>query len=114
MANSYTILFKNNSSNEVYRVDKAFNHSINHLYLEFRDIDLELPEGEYTYACFLNDRDDIVYDYKADLMESVLDTAEGKVKLKDLHPATGLMRVGAAPNKAIMDNKTKTFIFYGE
>lgn len=91
--NEYTILLQNNASKEYFRYDKQTNLSNSHLYYKF-DIVLEVPEGEYTYVVFPNNRGDVEYEYKNPVQDTILRVNGEEIVLKDLQPSIGLMRAG--------------------
>ena len=90
----YDLLLQNNGSKEFFTYSGLTNLSENHIYYHF-DIDLGVPDGEYTYVVLVNNRDDVEYELKIPLLMTILHTGEGDVLLRDLQPATGLLRVGA-------------------
>lgn len=101
---AYDIFLQNNSSKQEWVVTGLENSSDNNLYLRFDDFSMpvDAPEGEYTYALIYNGRDDVVYDLKDVLLESVLHTEEGDVTLRNLRPMIGLLKYGTV----VSDNTT--------
>jgi len=89
----YTLIIQNNATKETFVFDGLDDGSTNHLYHRF-ELQIDAPEGEYTYCVFRNMRDDVSYTYKVPLKETILDTEDGQVVLKDLQPSTGLLRIG--------------------
>lgn len=114
-SNNYDLILQNNGSKEFFVYSGLSNASVNHLFYEF-DVDMEVPDGEYTYVVLINNRDDVVYELKTPILSTILHTGEGDVELRDLQPATGLLRVGK--NEVIYDNiydetaDNDTFIYY--
>lgn len=108
----YTLILKNNSTNEFTVYDDLQNVSGKQLYLEFNDVELEVPDGEYTYAVFLNDRDDITYDFKAEMLDTVLHTEDGDVELRDINPRIGLLRIGLVEETNKYDNNSRDTYYY--
>ena len=92
--NKYTVLLQNNASKEFFNYSGLDNESSTNLYFKFNVV-LDIPEGEYTYVVFINNRDDVEYEYKNPLIETILHV-EGyePILLRDLQPSTGIVRVG--------------------
>ena len=90
----YDLLLQNNGSKEFFVFSGLTDISDNHLYYRF-DLDLsDCKDGEYTYVVQANNRDDVVYDLNIPLLMTILHTEDGDVLLRDLQPATGLLRIG--------------------
>lgn len=112
--NKYTVLLQNNASKEFYNYSGLTNESPSHLFYKF-NVELDIPDGEYTIAVFINNRDDVNYEFKTPLLETIL-KVEGydDIPLRDIQPSLGLLRIGEkAPAENIYeggndDNK----IFY--
>lgn len=109
----YDMLIQNNASKEFFLFSGLTNNSTNHLYYEF-EIEMDVPEAEYTYAVYLNTRDDVEIEYKHPLLSSILHTVAGDIVLRDLHPSTGLLRVGKPGiiNEYDGGNETNTVFYY--
>ena len=103
MKMKFDIIFMNNASKKVKILQKQENVSEDKDCLRFENVKLNLPDGEYTYAVICNERIDVRYDVKNDLLETVVLTDEGNVPLKVLRPFTGLLMV---------ENKNKKTLFY--
>ena len=99
----FDIIFMNNASKKVKILQKQENVSEDKDCLRFENVRLNLPDGEYTYAVICNERIDVRYDVKNDLLETVVMTDEGNVPLRVLRPFTGLLMV---------ENKNKKTLFY--
>ena len=97
---AYDIFLQNNASKQEWVVTGLTNTSDNNLYMRFEDFEMPdgAPYGEYTYALIYNGRDDVTYDLKDVLLDSILHTEDGDVKLNDLRPMVGLLRYGDVPN----------------
>lgn len=89
----YDVILQNNATKETILYTGLEDSSENHLYHIF-DLNLDLPEGEYTYAALLNMRDDVSYAFKVPLIDSLVHTEDGDTILKYLQPLTGLIRIG--------------------
>lgn len=103
MKMNFDIIFMNNASKKVKILQKQENVSEDKDYLCFENVVLDLPDGEYTYAAIYNARDDVRYDVKNDLLETIVLTNEGNVPLKVLRPLMGLLMV---------KNENKKTLFY--
>lgn len=90
----YDLLLQNNASKEFIYFTGLDDLSFNHLYYRFNVNLYGLPDGEYTYAVLVNNRDDVIYDFKVPILMTILHTGDGDVLLRDLQPATGLLRIG--------------------
>ena len=99
----FDIIFMNNASKKVKILQKQENVSEDKDCLLFENVELDLPDGEYTYAAIYNARDDVRYDVKNDLLETIVMTDVGNVPLKVLRPFTGLLMV---------KNENKKTLFY--
>lgn len=99
----FDIIFMNNASKKVKILQKQENVSDGKDCLIFENVKLDLPDGEYTYAAICNERIDVRYDVKNDLLETIVMTDEGNVPLRVLRPFTGLLMV---------ENKNKKTLFY--
>lgn len=103
----FDIIFMNNASKKVKILQKQENVSEDKDYLLFENVELDLPDGEYTYAVICNERIDVRYDVKNDLLETVVLTDEGNAPLKILRPFTGLLMVKNENKKTLFYNPTK-------
>lgn len=109
----YTLILKNNATSKYEVVDDLENVSVTELYLQFEDVVLDLPDGEYTYAAFVNERDDLTYDFKEDLLSTIITTGEDEsIELRDLNPFTGLLRIGDVKLDLIYDDNNKKEYYY--
>ena len=91
---------------------------IKRLYLHF-NLDLDIPDGEYTYAVYKNNRTDIEYTFRSEVLSSIV-TVEGEdYLLKDLNPYYGIMRKGHYTQTAVYDpkdennNSVNTYFYEG-
>ena len=107
MKMNFDIIFVNNASKKVKILQKQENVSEDNDYLCFENVVLDLPDGEYTYAAIYNARNDVRYDVKNDLLETVVMTDEGNVPLKVLRPLTGLLMVKNENKKTLFYNPKK-------
>ena len=107
MKMKFDIIFVNNASKKVKILQKQENVSEDKDYLLFENVELDLPDGEYTYAAIFNARYDVRYDVKNDLLETVVLTGERNVPLKVLRPLTGLLMVKNENKKTLFYNPKK-------
>lgn len=107
MKMNFDIIFVNNASKKVKILQKQENVSEDKDYLSFENVELGLPDGEYTYAAIFNSRDDVRYDVKNDLLETIVLTDEGNVPLKVLRPLMGLLMVKNEEKKTLFYNPTR-------
>lgn len=107
MKMSFDIIFVNNASKKVKILQKQENVSEDKDYLSFENVELDLPDGEYTYAAIYNSRDDVRYNVKNDLLETIVLTDEGNVPLKVLRPLIGLLMVKNEEKKTLFYNPTR-------
>ena len=107
MKMNFDIIFVNNASKKVKILQKQENMSEDKDYLCFENVELDLPDGEYTYAAIYNARDDVRYDVKNDLLETIVMTDEGNVPLKVLRPLMGLLMVKNENKKTLFYNPKK-------
>lgn len=110
----YDLILQNNASKEHFIYSGLTNSSTNHLYYRF-DVELDVPDGEYTYAILIDNREDVEYELKTPVLSSILHTEDGDVVLRDLQPSTGLLQIGEG--KTVYDNvydetNDKNTIFY--
>ena len=110
----YTLILQNNASNEFSIFSGLTNASDNNLYVRFDDIDLGLPDGEYTYLLFICDIDEVEYSFKNPILDSDVKVEDDVFQLRDLCPVVGLMRIGEVEDANIYDNKDTTRTFYYE
>lgn len=107
MKMNFDIIFVNNASKKIKILQKQENVSEDKDYLCFENVELDLPDGEYTYAAIYNARDDVRYDVKNDLLETIVLTDEGNVPLKVLRPLMGLLMVKNENKKTLFYNPKK-------
>ena len=101
------IIFLNNASKKVKILQKQENVSDGKDCLLFENVELDLPDGEYTYAVICNERSDVHCDVKNDLLETIVLAGEGNVPLKVLRPFTGLLMVKNEDKKTLFYNPTR-------
>ena len=108
----YDLLLLGNASREFFLFSGLLDSSETHLYHRFTDLDLDVPDGEYTYCLLRNERDDVTYDFKVPILDTVVKTGDGDILLKYLQPSTGLLRIGEVKTNNIYNNDAKKNLFY--
>ena len=107
MKMKFDIIFMNNASKKVKILQKQENVSDGKDCLLFENVELDLPDGEYTYAVICNERIDVRYDVKNDLLETIVMADDGFVSLRVLRPFTGLLMVKNEGKKTLFYNPTR-------
>ena len=107
MKMKFDIIFVNNASKKVKILQKQENVSEDKDCLRFENVELDLPDGEYTYAAIFNALDNVRYDVKNDLLETIVMTGEWNIPLKVLRPLTGLLMVKNENKKTLFYNPTR-------
>lgn len=110
----YDLILLNSASREFFLFSGLTDTSETHLYHKFEDLNLDVPDGEYTYCLLRNERDDVVYDFKTPLGDTIIHADDQEIVLKDLQAPTGLLRVGSEikPTNTYDNNKEKTIFYY--
>ena len=111
---TYDIIFQNNSSREIFILRGLEDASHNNRYLAFEDVNLPsgMQDGEYSYYCIFNGRDDVVYETNTSVLKTILHTDDGDITLKDLKPFMGLLKVGSINDKNVYNKDNNNKIFY--
>lgn len=108
----YDIILQNNASKETFLYPGVEDMSGSHLYHLF-EVDIDAPDGEYTYVLLKNSRNDVEYEFKTPILESFVVVGGEKWLLSDFQPATGLLRIGEiTPVNIYDDNKDNTIFYY--
>ena len=112
----FDLILQNNASKEFKVYSGLENLSPHHLYFEFAEVELDIPEGEYTYVLIKNERDDVEYDFKTPILDTIVKTSEGDVMLRNLRPIIGLFKNGSIdiPVDNVYDESNNNSIFYYE
>ena len=103
----FDIIFVNKASKKLKILQKPENVSEDNDCLRFENVELDLPDGEYTYAAIYNALDNVRYDVKNDLLETVVMANGRNVPLKVLRPLTGLLMVKNENKKTLFYNPTR-------
>lgn len=110
----YDIIIQNNATKQTY-VFKTEDTSGTYLYHEF-DVDMDVPEGEYTYVVLRSNRKDVEYEFKVPVNDTIVRVGDEEWILRDFQPLTGLMRIGDFPGTVNVYDKnnenTNDTIYY--
>lgn len=108
------LILQNSSDKRIWLISGLTDVSTSERYVQFDDVDLpeDMPDGEYYYALIINNRDDVAYEFKTDLLKTIVKTDEGDVLLKDLKPLVGLLRVGQVKDNAIYQERENKTYYY--
>ena len=111
---NYDLIIQTNGSKQPFLFSGLPDTSETHLYHTFEELEMDVPDGEYTYYLLRNERDDVVYDFKTPLGDTIVHADGQEIVLKDLQTPTGLLRVGENINSANTydNNKEKTIFYY--
>lgn len=110
----YDIILQNSATKREYLVS-GLTDSGNRLAYVFEDF--AMPEdaqfGEYYGALIWNGRRDVTYEFKDVVLETILHTNEGDVRLRDLRPEVFLMRYGTVEAEAVYRDNNTEYYYYG-
>lgn len=109
----YDLILQNSASKKEYLIS-GLTDSGNRLAYVFEDFQMpaDAPEGEYYGALIYNGRDDVSYNFKDVLLDTILDTEEGSVMLRDLRPEIFLMRYGTFNPDFLSRDGDKEYLYY--
>lgn len=109
----YTLILQNTATRVEYIVKDLVNVSPSILYYKFNRFTMPAgaPEGEYRCALIWDGRDDSVYVPDDDLMETVIQTGEGDVKLKNLKPEVFMLRYGLPQDSGVSYEKDVMYVY---
>lgn len=108
----YDIILKNNATGKFTIISGQSDVSSTELYLQF-DVDIQQPDGEYTYAVVRNNYSGITYDLKQELLASKVSWDGGSAELRDFNPFVGLMRIGDIKSDAVYDDNKQNYFYEG-
>lgn len=108
----YVLTIQNNASKTITHYKGLDDVADNPLYHLFKNIELDVPDGEYTYYLIYSNSSDIQFEDNPVPMESIVKTPLETLKMKDMRPATGLLRVGNVEDTAkYKKNNTKEYLY---
>lgn len=108
----YDLIIQNNASREFFLYQGLENVSSTELYIEFNPIDIDAPDGEYTYAVYENDDSGVTYTFKTPILDTIVHQDEEDIILREKRPYMGLMRVGTPSSNAVYDDENNTTYYY--
>lgn len=106
----FTLILKNNTSNEVTINNLIGDVTINSII--FKDVEFDLSSGEYEYLLFLNYRTDVQFNFGTDLINSTVIVENKEIPIKLLRPMIGLMKIEGEKVENIEYNPTINNINY--
>lgn len=107
----WDILFQNNCTKAEYAVTGLTDLNVSSVYYFFENVELDFPEGEYSYAIILNLRDDVTYEFSDVLLNTICHTSDGDILLSDLNPECGLMKMGEIKQANIYKKNNKEYYY---
>lgn len=109
----FDMIIQNNASKQEYVIQGLTDKGNPMAYL-FEDF--EMPEGaqngEYYGVLIWNGRDDVEYELKDVLLDTILHTSVGDVLLRDLRPEMFLLKYGTITNEVLSLDGDKEFLYY--
>lgn len=87
----FTLILKNNTSNEVTINNLIGDVTINSII--FKDVEFDLPSGEYEYLLFLNYRANVQFNFETDLINSTVIVDNKEIPIRLLRPMIGLLKI---------------------
>jgi hypothetical protein len=115
----YDLILVNNASKQFYLYTGLTDSGDSHLYHKF-DIDIDAPDGEYTFVVVYNTRTDVTYNFKVPVLDTIVHVGDEEIVLRDLQPSTGLLRIGEnvdpenVYDETSEKNNPTTFYYYDE
>ena len=88
----FTLILKNNTSNEVTIYDNLHGE-MTLSKVTFDNIIIDSEDGEYTYLLFLNYRDDVEYIFYNNIIDSVVKIKNNYIPIKNLRPMIGILKI---------------------
>lgn len=112
----YLFIYRNSASNNADNF-VTNGEQTKELYITI-EANLEgLPNGEYNYAlvpfCGSDEYyDGMTFDYKGNLLDTMIHCPDGSIMLRDLNPATGIFRIGKIGETNTYDEGNNKIYFY--
>ena len=109
----FDLILQNSASKKEWIIRGLVDTSETTLYHQFDDFKMpeDAPFGEYYCALLWNTREDVEYEIKDNLLDTICHTAEGDITLRDLRAETDLFQYGDAKEKNQYRNKNTDFIY---
>ena len=106
----YVLTLQNNASKTITHYTDLDDVSDNPIYHLFTNIELDVPDGEYTYW-LIHTNGDVAFTDSPVPMESMVETPQGIFKLRDMRPSTGLLRVGVVESTAQYKKNNAEYLY---
>lgn len=106
----YILTIQNNASKVITHYYNLEDVADNPLYHLFKNVDLNIPDGVYTYY-LIHANGDVTFTDSPVPMESMVETPQGIFKMKDMRPATGLLRVGNVESTAKYKKNNAEYLY---
>ena len=110
----FDLIIQNNASREFFLYQGLENVSATELYIEFDDVDIDAPDGEYTYALICNDNSGVTYTFRTPILDTIVAVNGENIILRQLSPYTGLLRVGTPESTDVYDDENNTTYYYDD
>ena len=110
----FDLILQNNASREFYLYQGLENASPTELYIEFDDVDIDAPDGEYTYALICNDNSGVTYTFRTPILDTIVAVDGITSTLKQMKAYTGLMRIGEVETENVYDDDHISFPYDGK
>ena len=109
----FDLILQNNASKKVFLISGLYDEAETPLAYIFKNFKMpeKAQEGEYTGVLFRNGRDDVVYEFKDVLLDTVAHTDEGDVEIRYLRPEIFLMKYGDIKTDYISRDKNKEYAY---
>ena len=110
----YTMLMQNLASKREFIFEGLKDTSENWLSYYFEGFTMpdDAPFGEYSCILFWNERKDCTFDIKDNLKETVIHTAEGDVKVRQIRAEYFLLKYGEEQKELEYLEGNKDFYYY--
>lgn len=111
----YDLILQSCASKQEWVLKGLVNVSNASLYYQFDNFEMpqNAPYGEYSYALIWDVRDDVEFDIKDNILDTIVKTKDGDVPLRLLEPEIGILKY-VGEEKKITSNiyKNKNTDFY--
>lgn len=108
---NFTLILKNNTSNIVTITDNLVG-DVTFSSIIFKNVEFDLPNGEYEYLLFINYRTDVKYNFDTNLIDSTVIVENKEIPIKLLRPLIGLLKIEGEKVENIEYNPTINNINY--
>lgn len=110
----FDLILQNTASKQEFLIQHLEDTSESWLQYVFDNFKMpdEAQYGEYVGALYRNDRDDCVYTLKDVITETVIETEEGTVRVRDLRPELFILKYVGFPEKEPYLEENKNYYYY--